>query len=77
MDPAVTPPPGQDVQWIALVWMAATAAVGFLVKVGDLLVKWLAKRLRVSDEDEQASKIERLERELGELRRDREASGDE
>ena len=72
MDPGMTPP-GQDVSLIALAWFAFTALITILVKAGDVLVKWLAKRLGVSDEDSQAQKVERLERELHDLRRKQDA----
>lgn len=72
MDPAVTPP-GQDASLIALAWFALTALVTVLVKAGDVLVKWMAKRLGVSEEDSQAEKLERLEQKLDRMERERDA----
>lgn len=66
-------PPGQDASLIALAWFALTALVTVLVKAGDVLVRWLAKRLGVSEEDNRAGTLERLERELDDLRRERDA----
>jgi hypothetical protein len=69
-DPSLTPGGGSDVTVIALASIALTALLGLVTRLGDVLIKWVARRLRVpsDDRDEQ---IERLTRRLDQLERER------
>lgn len=65
MDPVV--PPGQEVTVIALVAIAVTTLVGLVDRLGKVLIRWVAQRLKVP-EDDSAARLDRIEDELRKLR---------
>lgn len=67
-DPSLTPG-GGDVTVIALIWISLTAILGLVTKLGDVLIRWVARRLRVPDDRDE--RYDELLRRLDELERER------